>query len=77
VGPSKVHQQGCRVGRGGSRLPSDTQRFNPLRSCLEDGVASAASPQVKGQGEVSGRGPPYDDHQGNAAQDAVRVGSDV
>ena len=75
VGSAKVHQQ-VAVTVEGDPPPVKTQRLDPVRSRFEDGVASA-SPQVKGQGEVRIERPLVADHQGNAAQDSVRVGGDV
>ena len=75
MGSAKVHQQ-VAVTVEGDPPPVKTQRLDPVRSRFEDGVASA-SPQVKGQGEVRVERPLVADHQGNAAQDSVRVRGDV
>ena len=75
VRSAKVHQQ-VAVTVEGDPPPVKTQRLDPVRSRFEDGVASASA-QVKGQGEVRVERPLVADHQGNAAQDSVRVGGDV
>ena len=56
--------------------PVQAQRLDPVRSRFEDGVATAGA-QVKGKGEVRVERSLVADHQGNAAQDSVRVRGDV
>ncbi len=70
-----VHQEIAAAVEGDSPSPQ-TQRFDPFRPCLQDGIA-AACVQSDGEGETGIEETPVADHEGNATQHPVRVGGDV
>jgi len=60
----------------GDAPPFQSQRFDPLRPCLQDRIAAAGT-QEDGQGEARVEEAPVADHQGNAPQHPVGVRSDI